>query len=148
MLLGHSVLHSIFHSVGVLREERRRTRPVAPQHASLASNITILRSFPRSSSRRKCAALEPDIPLPIITTSASVGKDAVVRCPRRIVEGSLCQNDLVELAVGRLAWPESAAPQVMLVCLGFSAPERCMFESSMMCKLHEGDVDALCTTLG
>ena len=64
------------------------------------------------------------------------------------MEGSLCQNDLVELAVGRLAWPESAAPQVMLVCLVFSAPEWCMFESSMVCKLDEGEVDALCTTLG
>jgi hypothetical protein len=84
-------------------EERRRTRPVAPQHASLASNITILKSFPLSSCWRKRAALEPDIPLPIITTSASAGKEAVVRCPSRILEGSLCQNDLVDLAVGRLA---------------------------------------------
>jgi len=141
-----SILYFI--QLGFCGEERRRTRPVAPQHASLASNITILRSFPRSSCRRKCAALEPDIPLPIITTSASVGKDAVVRCPRRIVEGSLCQNDLVELAVGRLAWPGRVVPQAMLVCLGFSAPERCMFESSMMCKLDGGEVDALCPTLG
>jgi hypothetical protein len=91
------------------------TRPVAPQHASLASNITIFRFFPRSSCRRKCAAQAPDIPLPMMTTSACVGRAAVVRWPRRILEGSLCQNDFVELAVGRLAWPDGAVPPVMLV---------------------------------
>lgn len=91
------------------------TRPVAPQHASLASNITIFRFFPRSSCRMKCAAQAPEIPLPMMTTSACVGRAAVVRCPRRILEGSLCQNDFVELAVGRRAWPDGAVPPVILV---------------------------------
>ncbi len=95
--------------------EKILTRPVAPQHASLASNITIFRIFPRSSCLRKCAAQAPDIPLPMMTTSACVGRAAVVRCPKRILEGSLCQNDLVELAVGRLARPDGAVPPVMLV---------------------------------
>ena len=44
----------------------------------------------------------------MITTSDSVGKDAVVRYPIRILEGSMCQYDLVELAVGKLAWIEGA----------------------------------------
>jgi len=126
-----SILSSF--SFDVVEQRRRHTRPVAPQHASLASSITTLRSLPRSSCRRKCAALAPDIPLPMITTSASVGKDAVVRCPRRILEGSLCQNESVELAVGRLAWPGGAASACILVCWSFPVPARDLFESSMEC---------------
>jgi len=86
------------------------TLPVAPQHASRASNITILRSLPSSFSRRKRAADAPEIPLPMITRSAFVGSNGVVRWPKRTLEGSLCQYDLVELGVGRLAWPGILAP--------------------------------------
>ena len=38
----------------------------------------------------------------------------------------------VELAVGRLAWPEDTRPPVMLLWLVLSTPPRCMFESSMV----------------
>ncbi|MAD85433.1 MAG: hypothetical protein CL912_20930 [Deltaproteobacteria bacterium] len=89
------------------------TRPVAPQHASLASNITTFKFFPASSSRKKWAAEVPDSPLPTITRSASVGKDSVVRYPSRILEGWLCQNEFVELGVGRLAWPGRSLVPVM-----------------------------------
>lgn len=79
------------------------TLPVAPQHASLASNITML--FPRalSSSTRYLAAEVPVIPLPTMTMSASAGISVVVRWPRRNSFGSLCQNESVDLAVGSVA---------------------------------------------
>lgn len=53
-----------------------RTRPVAPQHASRASSIST--SIP-SSWLRVRAAKAPEIPDPIITTSALEGSTAVVR---------------------------------------------------------------------
>lgn len=40
-----------------------------------------------------------------MTISASVGKSEVVRWPNRNSEGSLCQNEVVDSAVGRLAMP-------------------------------------------
>jgi len=79
------------------------TLPVAPQHASRASNMTILNSFALSSSAKNLAADAPVIPEPTITMSASDGKSTVVRWPSRKSEGSLCQKEAVEFAVGRLA---------------------------------------------
>jgi hypothetical protein len=37
----------------------------------------------------------------------------VVRCPRRTLDGSLCQNDLVELGVGNPAWLDEALVPVI-----------------------------------
>lgn len=45
----------------------------------------------------------PDKPLPTITTSATVGRESVVRCPSKISDGWVCQNDSVEFGVGRVA---------------------------------------------
>jgi len=67
------------------------------------------------------------MPLPIITTSAVVGKDAVVRCPIRTLEGSRCQKDFVELAVGRPALPEGPGETVILICRTLSVLTRCKF---------------------
>lgn len=79
------------------------TLPVAHQHASRASSITILRPFALASSAKNLAADAPVIPDPTITISASVGRSEVVRWPIRNSEGSLCQNEFVEFGVGRLA---------------------------------------------
>lgn len=81
----------------------RPTLPVAPQHASLASSITILRFFALSSSHRNLAADVPLMPEPMMTMSAFAGKSRVVRWPKRNFEGSLCQKEAVESRVGRLA---------------------------------------------
>lgn len=55
------------------------------------------------------------IPLPTITMSALVGSSAVVRCPRRNFDGSLCQKDLVELGVGKLDRHGISLPAVIFV---------------------------------
>ena len=86
-----------------------RTLPVAPQHASRASSITILRSLALASSARNLAADVPVMPEPTMTMSASAGRSGVVRCPRRNSEGSLCQNEAVESGVGRLAISQGSA---------------------------------------
>ena len=91
------------------------TRPVAPQHASLASSMTILSTLSFRSWFRWYAADAPDIPLPMITISAFVGREEVVRWPKRVLDGSLCQNDLVELAVGRLACPDDRSLTVIAI---------------------------------
>lgn len=91
------------------------TRPVAPQQASRASSMTTLTSLLLSSSRRCNAADAPEMPLPMITMSALRGRDGVVRWPRRTFEGSLCQKDLVELGVGRLARSGKYSSPVMLM---------------------------------
>jgi len=85
------------------KEHAEPTLPVAPQHASRASNITILKFRARSSSAKNRAADAPVIPEPTITMSASDGNSTVVRCPSRRSEGSLCQKEAVESRVGRLA---------------------------------------------
>jgi hypothetical protein len=80
------------------------TLPVAPQHASRASNITtvLLLHLPSSlASCRYLTILEPVIPLPTITISASVGSFSVVRWPSKTLDGSLCQKDFDELGTGR-----------------------------------------------
>lgn len=43
------------------------------------------------------------MPVPTTTISASVGRSSVVRCPFRNSLGSLCQNEFVEVGVGREA---------------------------------------------
>lgn len=91
------------------------TRPVAPQHASLASNITTFRFSSGYSSRRWKADDAPHIPLPMMTTSAFVGRDGVVRWPSRTLDGALCQKDFVEFGVGKLALPDGSAPKVMVI---------------------------------
>lgn len=63
-----------------------------------------------------------------MTTSAFGGRAAVVRCPYRIFEGSLCQYDFVELVVGRPAWPGNAVVPVM------------MFMYSNFSNLYLGDI--------
>ena len=79
------------------------TLPVAHQHASRASSITILIPFALASSATNLAADVPVIPDPTITMSASFGRSGVVRWPMRNSEGSLCQNEFVDFGVGRLA---------------------------------------------
>ena len=79
------------------------TLPVAHQHASRASSITILRSLALVSSARNLAADAPVIPDPTITMSASIGRSEVVRWPIKNSEGSLCQNEFVDFSVGKLA---------------------------------------------
>jgi hypothetical protein len=54
------------------------------------------------------------IPEPMITTSAFVGKCFVVRCPRRSLEGWVCQNEAVDVGLGRLARPEGITSIVMV----------------------------------
>ena len=49
----------------------------------------------------------------MITISAFVGRDEVVRWPRRVFDGSLSQNDFVELDVGRLACPDDRSLTVI-----------------------------------
>lgn len=84
------------------------TLPVAPQHASLASSMTTSGRWPNEfvlappSPFRICRAmLEPDIPLPIITTSAVAGNSLVDRWPRSSGDGSVCQKESVDFGVGR-----------------------------------------------
>ena len=81
------------------------TRPVAPQHASLASSITTLGPFSSVSCfgwlRMWCATLAPVMPLPMMTTSASVGSSLVERWAVRSAEGSECQKEFVDFSVGR-----------------------------------------------
>lgn len=49
-------------------------RPVAPEHAWRASSMAILSGAVLLASLRRCQAmLVPDMPEPIMTTSASVG---------------------------------------------------------------------------
>ena len=81
------------------------TLPVAHQHASRASSITILKSLALASSARNLAADVPVMPEPTMMMSASAGRWEVVRWPRRNLEGSLCQNEAVESGGGRLAMP-------------------------------------------
>ena len=81
----------------------KRTLPVAPQHASRASSITMLRSLALASSAKYRAADAPVIPEPTMTISAIGGSSDVVRCPRRKSDGSLCQNEAVDFSEGRLA---------------------------------------------
>lgn len=79
------------------------TLPVAPQHASLASSMTTPKPAALPSSARNLAADAPVIPDPTTTTSAADGSAAVVRCPSRNGDGSLCQKEAVEFSVGRPA---------------------------------------------
>jgi hypothetical protein len=79
------------------------TLPVAPQQASRASNSTMLFPFALSSAARYRAAELPVIPLPTMTISASDGRSSVVRWPSKNSFGSLCQNEAVDLGVGRVA---------------------------------------------
>lgn len=79
------------------------TRPVAHQHASLASSTTILFPFALASSLRNLAADVPVMPVPTITISASEGSFSVVRCPSKNSFGSLCQKEFVDVGVGREA---------------------------------------------
>lgn len=88
---------------------RWHTLPVAHQHASRASSITILRSLALVSSAKNLAADVPVMPEPTMTMSASAGRLGVVRWPRRNSEGSLCQNEAVESGVGRLAMFQGSA---------------------------------------
>ena len=81
----------------------KRTLPVAPQHASRASSITMLRSLALASSAKNRAADAPVMPEPTMTISAIGGIFGVVRCPRRNSDGSLCQNEAVEFSEGRSA---------------------------------------------
>ena len=81
----------------------KRTLPVAPQHASRASSITMLRSLALASSARYRAADAPVIPEPTMTISAAGGSFGVVRCSRRNSDGSLCQNEAVDFSEGRPA---------------------------------------------
>jgi hypothetical protein len=88
----------------------RLTLPVAPQHASRASNITTswgieaeLCSTPPSFSKRWRAMLAPVIPLPMITTSAEDGRPLVDLWPRSSGDGLVCQNESVDFGVGRPA---------------------------------------------
>lgn len=78
----------------------RLTRPVAHQHASLASSTTMLFPFALSSSLKNLATDVPVIPVPTQTMSASAGSSSVVRCPSKNLFGSLCQKELVDVAVG------------------------------------------------
>jgi hypothetical protein len=87
-------------------EERRNgalTLPVAPQHASLASSTTMFLPLALSSPARYRAALAPVIPDPTMTMSASAGSASVVRWPSRNSFGSLCQKELDDVGVGRVA---------------------------------------------
>ena len=43
------------------------------------------------------------MPLPTITMSASAGSCSVVRCPSKNSLGSLCQKELLDFGVGRVA---------------------------------------------
>ncbi len=80
------------------------TRPVAPQQASRASSIRTWLPCPTPSSPSKVqAAKAPAIPEPMITISAPAGRYFVVRCPKRVFEGSECQKEEVEFGVGRVA---------------------------------------------
>ena len=88
---------------GELLQYVKRTLPVAPQHASRASSITMLKSLARASSARNRAADAPVMPEPTTTTSAVGGRFGVVRCPRRNSDGSLCQNEAVDFSEGRPA---------------------------------------------
>ena len=81
----------------------RHTLPVAHQHASRASSITMLRALAPTSSAKNLAADAPVIPEPTMTMSASGGRYGVVRWPRRNSDGSLCQKEAVDSTVGRLA---------------------------------------------
>jgi hypothetical protein len=47
--------------------------------------------------------LAPVIPLPMTTTSAEEGRPLVERWPRSSGDGSVCQNESVDLGVGRPA---------------------------------------------
>ena len=140
--------------------ENKLTRPVAPQHASLASSSTMLFPFALSSSERNRATDVPVIPLPTITMSASVGSSLVVRWPRRNSFGSVCQKELVDFSVGRvertcfILWygPRYQAGQRVFVCklgkaealdvagrsrcssvFGMAASYRCRFTSNKQC---------------
>ena len=102
-------------------KNKELTRPVAPEHASLASNITTLPSnpFPSCSSTpflRKCAAKAPVMPLPTITTSASLGSSSVDLCPFSLGDNSssLNQYDVVGFAEGRPALPFSSSLLMVL----------------------------------
>jgi hypothetical protein len=55
------------------------------------------------SSLRNLATDVPVIPVPTMTMSASAGSSSVVRCPSKNSFGSLCQNESVEVGVGREA---------------------------------------------
>lgn len=93
-----------------------RTLPVAHQHASRASSITIVNPFALVSSAKNLAADAPVIPEPTMMMSASVGRSGVVRWPRRNSEGSLCQNEAVESGVGRLAMSLGYAVSIRIDC--------------------------------
>lgn len=57
----------------------RHTRPVAPQHASLASSMSTLFTIPRESSpSNSLAAKAPEMPDPMMMTCAKGGKEGVV----------------------------------------------------------------------
>jgi hypothetical protein len=85
---------------GMLGVRGRLTRPVAHQHASLASSTTMLLPFVLLSSLRNLAADVPVIPVPMMTMSASAGSSSVVLCPSKNSFGSLCQNEDDEVGVG------------------------------------------------
>lgn len=80
----------------------RRTRPVAPQHASRASNInTPSPTNAGSSSSIHRTALAPVIPLPTMTVCAYLGSSSVVRWPSKKGSGSDSQKERVGLGEGR-----------------------------------------------
>lgn len=84
----------------------KHTRPVAPQHASLASSMSTLFTIPpppESSSSNSLAAKAPEIPDPIMTTCAKVGREGVVRWCWRKGVGFRSQYDFVDSLDGRLA---------------------------------------------
>lgn len=86
------------------------TRPVAPQHASLASSINT--DLPPLTSSR--AANAPVMPLPTTTMSAAAGSSCVVRCPNSVWDGSWCQYDLVLSVLGKSACSSSSVAMAMV----------------------------------
>lgn len=78
-------------------------RPVAPEHASLASRMTIEGAWEGEeffmASRRWYAIEAPAYPAPIITMSASVGSEAVLRWLSNL-SSSVRQNGTVEFGTG------------------------------------------------
>lgn len=78
---------------------RRLTCPEDPQHASLASSMTTLRSLAHPSFR-KCAAKAPVMPLPTTTISACLGSSFVLVKPNNLLEGSSSHGLIVGFVLG------------------------------------------------
>jgi hypothetical protein len=75
-------------------------RPVAPLHACLASSRTTLVCGP-VRLRILYAMLAPEMPEPIMTTSAVSGRLSVERKPAISLSGGSCQHEMVGLSRGR-----------------------------------------------